>query len=138
MTKRFVCLFTKHNYFHWDMPWPSTGPIRFWFCTCPNCQNAKFNSEKLFLVWSKQFGRIQNRFGPIEGQDISTYLDLWPISKVLYPSFGNLTTHITIMTGGSGLVDKGRILSIGGSSMFNVWEKDSQCDQLSGTRQGPL
>ena len=57
---------------------------------------------------------------------------------ILYPSFGNLTTHITIMTGGSGLVDKGRILSIGGSSMFNVWEKDSQCDQLSGTRQGPL
>jgi len=42
---------------------------------------------------------------------------------------------VTMMTGGSGLVDKGRILSIGGSSMFNVWEKDSQCDQLSGTRE---
>ena len=40
-----------------------------------------------------------------------------------------------MMTGGSGLVDKGRILSIGGSSMFNVWKKDSHCDQLSGTRE---
>ena len=40
-----------------------------------------------------------------------------------------------MMTGASGLVDKGRILSIGGSSTFNVWQEDSQCDRLSGTRE---
>ena len=27
------------------------------------------------------------------------------------------------------------LLLIGGSSTFNVWEENSQCDQLSGTRE---
>jgi len=44
-------------------------------------------------------------------------------------------TDVTMMTGNSGLTDKGRILNIGGSSIFDIWQKDSFCDRLSGTRE---
>merc|ERR1711863_228069 len=40
-----------------------------------------------------------------------------------------------MMTGASGLEDKGQILSVGGSATFNVWQEKSQCDQLSGTKE---
>lgn len=42
---------------------------------------------------------------------------------------------VEMKTGGLKLSDKGRILSIGGSSIFGMWQQDSSCDQLYGTRE---
>ncbi len=42
---------------------------------------------------------------------------------------------VTMSTGASGLVSRGLISTIGGSSKFGVWQQDSSCDQLSGTRE---
>ena len=48
---------------------------------------------------------------------------------------GTWGSETTMMTGQSGLTDKGRILNIGGSSAFDIWQPDSSCDRLSGTRE---
>ena len=45
---------------------------------------------------------------------------------------GNWDPPIKMLTGNSGLQDKGRILEISGSSNFNVWNKNSFCDRVSG------
>jgi len=44
---------------------------------------------------------------------------------------GNWDPPIKMLTGNTGLQDKGRILEISGSSNFNVWNKNSFCDRVS-------
>ena len=46
---------------------------------------------------------------------------------------GKWEPPIKMLTGNTGLQDKGRILEISGSSNFNVWNKNSFCDKVSGS-----
>ena len=46
---------------------------------------------------------------------------------------GTWDRPVSMLTGFNGLTDKGRILNIAGSPNFDVWEKGSSCDRVSGS-----